>query len=203
MNSITNIFCADLGWFLKPLSSSDYFELLPDYWMGLYPITYYFIGCYLKEYPLKLSCKTIALASFLLFLANGSFNYYRSYGFFFVEGIWQEYYSLPVVLQAVLFFSFFVGLDYSKFPGKASRLLAKLSDATLGAYLVSWIFDTTFYYFLNDAIVDMRKRIIFFPLVVPLTAACSLLVSMVMNAIYNFIAGIIRKRLNAAVPDKD
>ena len=30
------------------------YNLIPDWWINIYPLTYYFIGCYLKEYQIKM-----------------------------------------------------------------------------------------------------------------------------------------------------
>ena len=46
-NNITNP-----SWWLNPSSSSVYHQLMPDWWTGMYPITYYFMGCYLRDHPL-------------------------------------------------------------------------------------------------------------------------------------------------------
>ena len=46
------------SWWLDPKSSDTFSALIPDWWIGFYPITYYFTGCYLKEYGLKLKTST-------------------------------------------------------------------------------------------------------------------------------------------------
>ena len=190
---VTNIFIPDLEWFLHPTSSRDYYELLPNYWTSLYPITYYFIGCYLREYKLNLRCKTIAILSVLVFLLNGSFNYYRSFGTTFVKGAWQEYGSLFILVQTVLFFAFFDNLDYSKFPAKLSKLLSKISELSFGVYLLSWIFDTHFYKILNSAVSDMPLRLNYYPVIVPIVFICSLTLSLVINYIHKLLALLVTK----------
>ncbi len=190
---IINIFVPDLQWFSNPASSNAYFDLLPDYWVSLYPFTYYFIGCYLREYKLKISCKKIALLSALVFLINGTFNYYRSYNTTFISGAWQHSGSLLIVIQTVLFFAFFDNLRYEKFPGKLSKVLTGISELCFGGYLLSWIFDDIFYKILNDAVATMHLRLNYFPLIVPLVFVCSLLLSFVVNAIYKLTASCIQK----------
>ena len=41
------------------------YSLIPDWWTGIYPLTYYFIGCYLNEYKINIK----AYKNILLFLA--------------------------------------------------------------------------------------------------------------------------------------
>lgn len=190
---VANIFIPELDWFLHPTSSRDYYEIVPNYWTSLYPISYYFIGCYLREYKLQLRCRTIAILSILVFFLNGTFNYYRSFGANFVRGPWQEHASLFNVIQTVLFFAFFDNLDYTKFPVKLSWLFSKASELCFGAYLLSWIFDTHFYKILNNTVTDMPLRLNYYPIIVPAVFICALLLSFVLNQIHRFFAFLISK----------
>ncbi len=190
---VVNIFIPDIAWLLNPTTSNNYFKILPTYWVSLYPITYYFIGCHLREYKLKISCKIIALLSVLLFIINGTFNYYRSLNSTFIWGTWQEYSSLLVAAQTVLFFAFFDNISYSKVTAKVSKMLSKISELCFGGYLLSWIFDDMFYKVLNNAVPYMQLRLKYFALIVPLVFICSIIFSFVINAVYNLIVLFIRK----------
>lgn len=57
LTSVTNIFQFNSYWILHPISSEDYTEIVPNYWLSIYPITYYFIGCYIKEFKFKIRKK--------------------------------------------------------------------------------------------------------------------------------------------------
>lgn len=190
---VINIFIPNIDWFLTPTTSSDYFKILPTYWVSIYPITYYFIGCYLKEFKLKISCKVIALLSVLVFLINGAFNFYRSYNTTFIWGKWQEYSSFLIVIQTVLFFAFFDKLNYPEFVTKASKALSKISEFCFGAYLLSWIFDDIFYKILDKIVPDMPMRLNYYILIVPVVFICSISLSFIVNTIYNLIVKLINK----------
>lgn len=181
---VANIFVPKMDWIMNPTSSSDYFELLPNYWTGLYPITYYYLGCYLKEnkLPIKTGSNVILLIVFAII--NGSFNYYRSHNSLFVEGPWQQYGSLFTVIQTVLFFTLFDNLDYNNFPKMASCWLQKISSLCFGGYLLSWIFDLLFYEILNEKVPTMPVRLNYYVLVVPCVFVCSLALSYVIEQIY-------------------
>lgn len=81
----------DLSWWRHPATSQDMYKIVPSYWLGIYPITYYFLGCYLKEFKIKISPR----CSIVLFIFSvalfGSYNYYRSYGSTFIWGMWQDW----------------------------------------------------------------------------------------------------------------
>ena len=53
--SVLNVYNLNaLDWWMLPSSSSDMDQLIPAWWQPMYPITYYYIGCYLSEYGLKI-----------------------------------------------------------------------------------------------------------------------------------------------------
>lgn len=184
MPHVVNIYVDDLKWFANPASSRAYVKILPTYWTGLYPITYYFIGCYLREFKLKLTIRGNLLLSLLVFIMNGTFNYYRSYGACFVKGPWQENGSLLILIQTVLFFSFFDNLQEHHFPKWTSRILPKISSLCFGAYLLSWVFDITIYEWLTARVSPMPLRLNYLPLTVPLVYISALALSWIIHQIY-------------------
>ena len=174
----------DASWWAQPSSSSEFLKVLPNFWVVLYPITYYFIGCYLKEYPIKMN-KWINLLLFLLSgLLFGLYNYWHSYNGLYSWGEWQDSGSLLVLICAVLFFNFFINLDYSKVPIWVSNLLSKMSNLVFGAYLISFIFDD----FIIGKIVsmepDMPHRLEYMIVEVPLVLILSYFASFFINLIY-------------------
>lgn len=175
-------------WWLKPSGSTAYHPLLPDWWTGIYPITYYFIGCYLREYPLKLKRSINLLLIGVVWLTVGSFNYYRSYGWSFIWGDWQDWGSLFNVIQTVLVFSYLSQRDCSQMGEKTIKLFACLSKLSLGAYLLSEIFDEIFYRALNAAVPVMQDRLIWFFVIVPAVFVCSLGLSAVIELLYQMAA---------------
>ena len=190
---IVNIYRPDLQWFSNPTSSQSYVKLIPSYWTTLYPISYYFLGCYLKEFKLKIKPRNIFLLSVLTFFISGTFAYYRSYGAKFIRGSWQDHPSLLVVIQTVLLFAFFDNLNYEKAPAKLSRILAKLSSITFGAYLLSWIFDTAFYKILKQHAPTMPEQFNYFIIITLASYICSLAASYVLELIYSLISRLLLK----------
>lgn len=190
---VVNVFIPSWEWLQNPSSSKEYWNILPDYWLILYPITYYFIGCYLKEYKLKWRPRTLALLSLLLMVVNGAYVYYRSYNVKYIWGAWQDYGSLLVVAQTVLFFAFFDQLNYEKFPSFLAKCTKRISTLSFGAYLVSWVFDQYFYGGLKQAQPDILARMKYFPLIVPLVLIFSLLASFILNTIYDGLVWLVQK----------
>lgn len=179
---IVNIYrLLDLQWWRDPASSYSYYLLFPDWWTGIYPLTYYFIGCYLSKYPLKLKPAVNVLCILAAAVAFGSFNYYRSHHALFIEGSWLAYGSLFVVVLSVLVFNLFLTLDYSKLGARTRLWLSRLSGWSLGAYLLSWIFDHAVYAVLCRYAPTLQARLPFFFLTVPVVYVCSLAASAGLN----------------------
>lgn len=199
--NVLNIFrFNDLQWWLQPSSIGSYHHLFPDWWYDSYPLTYYFIGAYLREYPLKLKPgQSILLICACIFLF-GSFQFYRSIGSTYVTGVWQDWGSLFLAIQSVLYFDLLARLDYSRFGPKLRRALATVSDLTLGAYLVSSIFDETFYGILNRAIEDVPSRFPWYFVIVPVILVCSLVLSALLEGIYRLLCRLLRAVIRKKIP---
>lgn len=190
--SVMNIYNFSVqGWFKTPNISYSYQQLVADWWVNIYPITYYLIGAYLKEYPIRIK----KIYNLLLLGAAigifGVFNYYRSYGGCFVWGTYTDWYSLPTLIITVLVFTFLSVRDTSKFPNMVKRILASISDLCLGAYLTSYIFDDFLYAILRINVETVTDRANYFIPMVLAVAALSLLVSLVLNLIYKCFEKIV------------
>lgn len=180
-----------VGWWMNPASSDTYHRLLP-YWRGdIYPITYYFIGCYLNEFGFKLRTKTNIVLIIICTVVFGTYNYWRGYGVFFVKGPWQSWGSLFNVVQTVLVFGFFMNLNYSKLPQKNLSSMKCLSDLCLGGYLVSGIFDTILYDRLNSQITEMPNRLEYYVIIVPIVFVGALALSQLIGLVYKGLTRLI------------
>ena len=49
--SVFNIYnLEEAGMLVRPYLTATYNRIIPDWWMGIYPITYYYIGAYIKHH---------------------------------------------------------------------------------------------------------------------------------------------------------
>ncbi len=175
----------DPKWWLKPSSDSNYDLIAPTWWIQIYPLTYYFIGAYLKEYPVKLKASVNLLLILGVTVIVGAFNFYRSYGTTFITGVWNQYRSVAVTALSVPVFIFFCNRDYSSMGSGLRKVFARMSAWSLGAYLVSSIFDNAFYELLAKWEPVVQRRILYFPLMVTAVFLCSLALSAVLNYLYD------------------
>lgn len=166
----------------------SYGKILPNWWKNLYPVSYYLIGAALRTYQPRLNRIVNLLAIGTVTLALGYLSWRRSLGGTFVWGIWQGWYSLLILADAVLVFLFLAGIDWSRLGPGFAKVMAKLSKWSLGAYLVSSIFDQEFYPRLGEHLSDPGWAFA----VVPAVLVCSVVLSGVLNGIYDGIAGLFR-----------
>lgn len=200
--SVLNIYNFDLlGWWTQPSLSPDTNKLIPAWWQTLYPITYYYIGCYLSEYGLKIN-KVLNLALIIvLTVLSGSFCYWRSYKSVFVWGAWCDYQSLFNVILTLLVFALIINTDFEKMPVFLSKFIQKISGLCLGGYLVSWIFDQELYPRLLAKVPSMPHRLEYFIIIVPIVFVLSLLASYALSKIqflleklFSFIWSIAKRK---------
>ena len=183
----------------KILNIDENLQILPDYWGGLYPLMYYFIGCFLREYKPKLKIRTNLICLIITSIISGFLVFRVLYGSKFTSSSLDGHSSPFVVIMTILVFLFFTNLNYSKVPAKISKALAYLSSLCLGAYLVSWIFDDIFY----PAILEnprVLNRFWMMPIVVLEIAISSLFLSAILDRILKTLTSIntlFRKRIRA------
>ncbi len=126
---------------LTALPSATDLDVLPDYWTGLYPITYYIIGAVISrrqpKLPGKLCLSGVALsvmgqglASVLLTDEGFSKGFTAGYG-----GLWV---TLTVTLL-------FLGLYRISIPQKWAKVLAWISGGCFEGYILSRLVDVWAY----------------------------------------------------------
>ena len=197
--SIINIFNFDvIGWWAKPSLSVVYRSIVPDWWIMIYPLTYYCIGAYMKEYPIKLKKRVIFPLWMLFVIAFGAFNFYRSRGGIFSWGKYTDWYSLPVTIMTILAFAFISNIKTDKYPKPLKLSLKYISDISLGAYLLSYVADSYVYSKLIIDVPQPLERIYYFIPIVLIIALLSLAGSAIINLIWSLISkstGFIFKKI--------
>ncbi len=183
------------GWWASPSLSTSYTKLIPSFFTGMYPITYYFIGMYLREY----GCRLSRPANILLFLAAvlvfGTYNFYRSDGLDFVWGS-NSAWGGENLITASLLFLFLLHLHPDRWPRLIRGILLWISRVSLGLYLLSWIFDKLIYAEFLSRVPDVLDRWKYYPVVAPTVFVCAFAASSLMyllkDAVHAAGRGILR-----------
>lgn len=186
--SILNIFNFESAqWWANPASSDEFSKLIPSWWTGFYPVAYYFTGCYLREYKLKVKTGTLALLSAVALLAFALFNFYRSYGTNFKSGSYIYWNGMESYLLSVFVFILLSRIKTDKFSKETKRTLWSISDLALGIYLISYLFDMLLYPLLNNNVPVMQERLPYYFVIVPSVFLLSALASLIMNFMAKYI----------------
>ncbi len=165
---------------------------ISHFWVGIYPITFYAVGAYLKEYRPKVRMGALFFLMIAVMMLSGGVQLWRCYGQPFIWGPWQELASLSTFLLSVLFFVMLLQIREEGYPGPVRQVLKFISDLCLGAYLLSYIYDTLLYppsYPLGNSLSEQG---LFYIQHVPLVAACSLASAAVVLGIYKIWHGLFR-----------
>ncbi len=195
--SLINVFYIQNDFSVDPSFTDSRDKIIPEWWTKIYPLTYYFIGSYLREYKPKIKVSVCALLVIISTGASFAFNLLKSSGKKFVSGMWVEWNSLFVLAITVSIFLFFLNLKYDKCPYAVKWCFAKLSDLCLGIYLTSWIFDKLFYPALNARVPSVDERLWYYFLIVPAVFACSAVVSYLILKAYQLCSYLTGRAVNA------
>lgn len=159
-------------------------EIIPNWWQGFYPVSYYFLGAYLMEYPPRTKKRFLALFLLLWISFCTAFNIYFCHGEKFVWAIYNGWGGFQNVVSSALVFALIQKLDLSHLPKWVQKLIVQISVLSFGTYLVSYIFDQIFYQKLNSSILFMEDRLVYYPIIVPAVFVCSLILSQCFQWIY-------------------
>ncbi len=147
----------------------------PSYWERLYPLTYYYIGAYIREYsPNPARWKCGGIMSIVLFLVTGGTYLTKAEGVFnweFLGSIDNGYGSLPVCICAVCLFLLFYSQSFKR--KWVRSLLASVSQVSFYIYLFSSVVDTVIYWKMQDKWTDTGQFLSFFFIIVPLSFSLS------------------------------
>ncbi|MBQ9544516.1 MAG: acyltransferase family protein [Clostridia bacterium] len=175
---------SDPSWWASPVSSNQFSKIFPTFFTSMYPVTYFFIGSYLREFPPKIKKIWLFLMWIGFGLFGGAYNFWRFHGGKFFWGEFMTNPSLFVVLIAVPFFALITSLDLTRLPAWIKKALSLLSRWTYGAFLVAAIVDMRFYPHFNEWFGSIPKRLLAEPIAVLTVALISLAISAVIDTLY-------------------
>jgi len=139
----------------------------PTYWVDFYPVGFYFLGSYIREYKPKLK-KGYNIILFLLVLAFETFfEVYAAKGSLYVAYM-GTFGSLIRLILAVLIFMFFYEIQVkNRFIKGFVTLVSLLS---LDIYLASYVTDKVVYGLVNKYIYTTQDKIVFWIVPIVLTS---------------------------------
>ena len=111
-------------------------HILPTWWKGMYPIVYYTLGLYIKEYGESFKKKNLTILFWVTIIIS-------TLAYYIANLQWETttYPSIFLVIMASITFIKLINLDIKLKP-QIEKIVIFISTNTLSAYLLSWIIDT-------------------------------------------------------------
>lgn len=134
-------------------------SLMPGWWENLFPLEFYFLGAYVREYRPDVAKWKLALLILAVCLVNPIFNvlFVRNHSMMHIMGDGNGLFGIPL---AVFVFLLFYRTDIKN--GLLCKILALVSVLSLDMYLFSWMFDDLVYGYVNSLGMSQSKLGIWF-----------------------------------------
>jgi len=181
-------------------------RLLPGYFTRCYPIAYYLIGAFIRDYPPKKTMlnKLYFFVMYIIGLAWVSTTTFQQSllneenEFRMFSRHYNDYGSWPVALCSTMLFLLFFDIQTKN--KKLTAVMKFISEATFACYLVSYVFDTIFYAeFCQRTYFTVTERCAHAYEVIPKIFVCSMGVALVIQAFYNIGEWIVFKKFAPAL----
>ena len=168
----------------------------PNYWQMLYPLLYYFLGCYFKENRPRFN-KLILLAVILATVfINAGISYKYANGGNFIWAILGTvdcgYNCITVAICSSAIFLLLYDIDIKN--KTVGFILKRVSAVSLEIYLFSAIFDIIIFDYVKRSYFEMRDFAWLFFILVPVNFICSVLCSNLYKIIYDKISAMVIAR---------
>ena len=156
-------------------------HIFPDWWQTIWPLLFFFIGCYIREYRPTISVPKGLAIVLGISLINPLFNvlFVKNHTLIQITGGLDGVFG---VIIAVIAFLLLYQRDVENTATK--KILAKISFLSLDMYLLSYMFDLLVYPILKDRFfVSQGQFGIYFFIAVPAVFLLSLVASFICSPI--------------------
>lgn len=158
---LTMIFLTGLPGFFNAIPSLSGVIHFPDWWSTLYPITYYYLGAYIREYRIKINKIIAGILFAFTTIFETLITAYFSNGINFFNAV-GEYGSVVILIQSVLFFLIFYDIKSNR--KYIIKIFSTISLLSLDIYLCSYISDRIVYDYVMSYIYRSQQQIIYYSL---------------------------------------
>lgn len=154
-----------------------------NYWIVAYPIMFYFIGCYLKEFDLTIKKPYLILLLLITILCSTMISMF-DIPFLKVE----NHNNIFCVITTVLIFKLLQSIDFKKYniaTNITTRMIRTISNASMSFFLVSYIFDQFFErkIFIAKGLTTFYDKFPHLFYTVPVTIVLSIILAVFVNYI--------------------
>ena len=189
------------GWWSDTTLSTAYQRLIPQWWLFGYPLTYYLIGAYIREYGLGLGKLTKKLLFVVTIALTTLYMLWRAPEGKFAWGAWIDWDSPLVMVSGTLLASMFLEHEFRRMPSWLAAVFGYLSGMSLQIFILTYIFDNEYYVLLKQWIPNMPDRLwAYIPMVLAifLSATGIAVVIDLVYRLFGFLYGKIKARFKHA-----
>lgn len=167
--------------------------IVPEYWMPLYPVMYFFLGRWLHEINLdKLKMKTLLVLLISACVCFGLINYLKNFDTIFPWNNDTAYGGYQNVIVSVIIFLICLKLK-PRLKSNVRKIITWVAENSLGAYLVSYVADRVVYKAEEYVCHTFFSKVIFLPITILLVVLISTGISMIIGLIVQMCEKNIRK----------
>ena len=168
---------------IKLTTENKTYYLFSDFWVFLYPVTYYLYGMYINEYRPKIN-KLLGIISVIILLTLETiFTYFSCKGGYFNWGTAQDNGGFFVIVNSVILFLVFYDIDIKN--KILCKIIADISKKTLDIYMISYIFDLIAYGFFKKLVPDYLSSVKYAPILVLSVFFASYAYATVKSVVFN------------------
>lgn len=164
---MTMIFLTGLPGFFNAVPSHTSIVRFPDWWLTLYPITYYYLGAYIREYQIKLNKMITGILFAITTISEVLITAHFSKGRNFFNAV-GDYGSIMILIQTVLFFLIFYDIESNR--KYIIKIFSTISIISLDIFLCSYISDKIIYDFVMHNIFKSQQQIIHYAFLIIMTS---------------------------------
>lgn len=162
-----------LGLTALPTVTNQVEPVLPDWWITIYPLTFYAAGAWLRKHPIRIKSRRLLLCWLGLAALMGLKGYVNSGGGTYIWMLEDNWNSLTLLVQTVCLFSCLVRCTGEHTPAPVRWCVGRVARLSLGIYLISYVADQLIYPVLNRLVPEVNRRIWWMPVVLPAVLVCS------------------------------
>lgn len=187
---LTLIFLTSFPQTMAMLGIDKYsFDLFPAWWGGMYPIMYYFIGSYIREYKINIK-KIVNVGLILATLFLQTFiSYYLCQKGDYADHLLFDHNCFPTVIVTTLVFILLY--DISIRGHIIKNTIAKISSLAFSIYLFSYIFDTISINIFKNILKTFNGNIFSLLIISPLVFILSIVASLILKWIIKLFGMLI------------
>jgi len=168
--------------------------VFPSYFQFIYPVTYYFIGAYIKEYRPKVNKLLLLALIFACTLVNAVITIVTAKGGVYVPGILAAVdngqNALTIAISATCIFLLFYDVNIKN--SVVATLFRSASNCSLEIYLLQAAFNAVIYTYVGRRVSGAENYFWLFFITVPLSFILSWIGAAVYKFLYKAVAGAIK-----------